>query len=924
MQSQIDFESCFKALTGLKEDESPFPWQNELFENLYQGNVPQLCSIPTGLGKTMVIPIWLLALANGSKLPRRLVYVVNRRTIVDQATDLVNSINNTIKEAGANSNHKLSQIAKNLKQMDCLNDTEIILSISTLRGELADNKEWKKNPTKPAIIIGTVDMIGSKLLFSGYGDTRRTRPLHAGILGCDTLFIHDEAHLTPAFGKLLRSIKSFQANHTKQNNILQSIPDIQVMELSATPNISSSNGAIKLSDKDLSHPIVEKRMNAHKKLCFHEVEKEGKPLQEKIAELALKYKNEAKRVIVFVRNPEDAQKISRGIKKLLLESRIEDWNETNPDQSLSKGDKSSLKKEIETRVSTLTGQIRGHERDVLLTRKGMQPFLGKGIVDETIYFVATSAAEVGMDLHADHDVCDLSTLDSMIQRFGRVNRFGECDESVIDIVYDKETLSKKKKNVDLKESIRLARKRTLELLQNNINDASPEKITFLLQDDKVNDAFYPTAETLPLTDILLDLWAQTSLNHFPARPVPESWLHGMQEDYPHTFIAWRTEVNYLHNFTNKGISKWLSLHPIITKEKLQIPSHIITKSGTDNKSTLFKKFTEEKHTMPVVIMSVTGEVTTTTLGELIDKTTSYSLEYATIVFPTEIAGLNEAGFFDPKEKNEDIDISRRDFQRIIIQRKNDLWSYYSLNDNVREENLEWSRLSESASHIEKRLGLKCVLKLQYQMIDEFAENDDIEEKWIIMLKPIVKKDATHGTDYPTVKQHNDSVETVVENFCNSLYLQDTVKDAVKIAARHHDEGKRNPLWQIAAGHDPSRQKEPLAKGVVDWRKLGGYRHEAGSLLDISLNNEIVKHPEKDLIMHLIGAHHGWARPHFDPCAFPLETDSTMVDETAYQIMRRYSKLQERFGWWKLAFLESILRQADAIASADEWAMEEEI
>lgn len=917
MQSQIDFESSFKALIGLKEDESPFPWQNELFENLCQGDVPPLCSIPTGLGKTMIIPIWLLALAKGSKLPRRLVYVVNRRTIVDQATDLVNSINHTIQEAGVSSNHKLSQIAKDLKQMNCLNDTESILSISTLRGELADNKEWKKSPTKPAIIIGTVDMIGSKLLFSGYGDTRRTRPLHAGILGCDTLFIHDEAHLTPAFGKLLRSIKSFQANHTNQNNILETIPDIQVMELSATPNISSNDGTIELSDKDLSHQIVKKRMNAHKKLCFHEVDKEGKPLQEKIADLALKYKDKGERVIIFVRSPEDAQKISSGIKKLLVESRIEDWNESNPDKSLKKGDKSSFKKEIEDRVATLTGQIRGHERDVLLTRKCMQPFLGKDSVEETVYFVATSAAEVGMDLHADHAVCDLSTLDSMLQRFGRVNRFGECDESIIDIVYDK-TLFEKKKNIEL------ARKETFELLQ-NIKDASPEKITSLLNDDEVQNAFYPTVETLPLTDILLDLWAQTSIDQIPARPLPESWLHGIQENYPHTFIAWRNEIKCFKDLEAKDILKWFALHPLTTKEKLQLPTHIITKSGTDNNSTLLKKFSEEKYNLPVLVISVSGEVRKTTLGELIKELTSYSLGYATIVFPTEIAGLSEAGFFDPKEKNEDIDISRRDFQRVIIQRKNDFWSFHSLNDDVREENLEWSRLSESASYIEEVLGSKCFLKLQYQMADEFDENDDIEEKWVIFLKkPIDKKSATQGTDYPTVKQHNYSVETVVENFCNSLNIQDTIKDAIKIAARYHDDGKKNPLWQIAAGHNPSRQEEPLAKGAVDWRKLGGYRHETGSLLDISHNNEIDKHPEKDLIMHLMGAHHGWARPHFDQRAFPLETDSTIVDETACQIMRRYSKLQERFGWWKLAFIESILRQADAIASADELAMEEEI
>jgi hypothetical protein len=44
------------------------------------------------------------------------------------------------------------------------------LGISTLRGEFQDNQEWGKFPFRPAVICGTVDMVGSRLLFSGYGD----------------------------------------------------------------------------------------------------------------------------------------------------------------------------------------------------------------------------------------------------------------------------------------------------------------------------------------------------------------------------------------------------------------------------------------------------------------------------------------------------------------------------------------------------------------------------------------------------------------------------------------------------------------------------------------------------------------------------------------------------------------------------------
>ena len=52
------------------------------------------------------------------------------------------------------------------------------LALSTLRGELADNREWQADPACAAIVIGTVDMIGSRLLFSGYGVSPKMRPFH--------------------------------------------------------------------------------------------------------------------------------------------------------------------------------------------------------------------------------------------------------------------------------------------------------------------------------------------------------------------------------------------------------------------------------------------------------------------------------------------------------------------------------------------------------------------------------------------------------------------------------------------------------------------------------------------------------------------------------------------------------------------------
>ncbi len=178
MSDKIHFKGAFRLLTG----NHAFPWQEEMYKRMVKGDIPSSCNLPTGLGKTAVIPIWLIALANEpKKMPRRLVYVVNRRTVVDQATDEARGIRDQLK----NTPHRpeiLGRLADRLASLAAVPNGEP-LAISTLRGQFADNGEWRSDPARPAIVVGTVDMIGSRLLFSGYGIGFKSKPLHAGFLG---------------------------------------------------------------------------------------------------------------------------------------------------------------------------------------------------------------------------------------------------------------------------------------------------------------------------------------------------------------------------------------------------------------------------------------------------------------------------------------------------------------------------------------------------------------------------------------------------------------------------------------------------------------------------------------------------------------------------------------------------------------------
>jgi len=162
-----DFASLFEHLTG----NPPFPWQHgrrdepSLLDELLAKRFPAACDIPTGLGKTSVIALWLLALAHHARagtvhgFPRRLVYVVNRRTVVDQATREAERLRKALASDAA-----LAGVAEALHSLAAVR-TEAPVAISTLRGQHADNAEWRSDPARPAIIIGTVDMIGSRLLF---------------------------------------------------------------------------------------------------------------------------------------------------------------------------------------------------------------------------------------------------------------------------------------------------------------------------------------------------------------------------------------------------------------------------------------------------------------------------------------------------------------------------------------------------------------------------------------------------------------------------------------------------------------------------------------------------------------------------------------------------------------------------------------
>jgi CRISPR-associated endonuclease/helicase Cas3 len=125
------FSSDFRKINQHdgKDGPEPLTWQIRMFRLLCANDVPKVCDLPAGMGKTSIIHLWTLALRhqiseNKPRLPTRLIYVVDRRTVVDQATDVAERIQN------------------NLNSLPAIGLPKDWLAVSTLRGQFADNREW--------------------------------------------------------------------------------------------------------------------------------------------------------------------------------------------------------------------------------------------------------------------------------------------------------------------------------------------------------------------------------------------------------------------------------------------------------------------------------------------------------------------------------------------------------------------------------------------------------------------------------------------------------------------------------------------------------------------------------------------------------------------------------------------------------------
>ncbi|MFW6106667.1 MAG: type I-U CRISPR-associated helicase/endonuclease Cas3 [bacterium] len=827
------FHEAFRMLTG----HDPFPWQASLYRRFANGRVPSLCRIPTGLGKTNVVTIWLIALANGAKVPRRLAYVVNRRTVVDQTTSEVERLRANLAKLKA----------------DGFDD----LAVSTLRGQFADNGKWSADPSRPSVVCGTVDMIGSRLLFSGYRIGFRSRPLHAGFLGQDCLLVHDESHLEPAFQQLVETIKREQSGGKEAGDLPW--PRLHVMALSATARhgAGGTSDELSLQSEDHEHPVVRQRISARKHLLLHPCADEKKPLVSQLLEKSLAHEGSQGAVLVYVRRLTDALEL-----------------------------KTKLEKQCQGRVASLTGTMRGYERDELVRHPVFIRFLPPDDRDTvaapaegTVYLVCTSAGEVGVNLSADHMVGDLSTFESMAQRFGRVNRFGNREDSRLDVVHPQD--------FDDKDPLTPSRRATLRLLEKLDGDASPAALE-ALDAFEHHAAFTPEPRIPPATDVLFDAWALTTIRQpMPGRPAVEPYLHGIAEwEPPQTHVAWREEVGIV---TGEVLDRY---QPAELLEDYPLKPHELLRDRNDRVFKELKALANRHPSKPVWIVDEQGRVEVSTLeGLTSDKQNKDRIGNCTVLLPPSVGGLSDGMLYGKSKVADDV----ADMVPSAVGARLRVYS----NDQDYD-----SRTS----------GMRRLRSIEIGA----SEGEDAEPLMWDWYEALPLEEGRTAKMPVAFETHQQDVERRAGEIVERLRLPRDMALALRLAARGHDCGKQRQRFQTALGNYRFPDVVLAKSGRRGARLPEPYRHEFASCLDIQDDPEfagLTPHIQ-DLVLHLIAAHHGRARPHFDPDeAFDPDRPMPEADSLAIETPRRFARLQRKYGRWGLAYLESLLRAADWAASA---------
>jgi CRISPR-associated endonuclease/helicase Cas3 len=1011
-----DFEGYFQEL----HDRTPYGWQIRLARRVIEGSWPAAIDLPTGSGKTSCLDIAVFALAcQGSwektkrTAPRRVFFSVNRRVIVDEAYQRAEKIAQMIWKAERDedgSKPTLRRVASALRTISSLANPALPpLDVLELRGGIYRDNRWARSATQPTIICTTIDQLGSRLLFRGYGVSLNAAPIQAALIAYDSVVFLDEAHISRPFLQTLDFVKLYLDPKHWAKEEFGVCPMIVVPMTATPPEGLNDTDVIRLESKDRENVGLDNRLKASKPV---KLEKASDLVQLAVAKAETLATNASAAVGIIVNRVATARAI------------YEQLREKHPD----------------VLVELVIGSMRPIDRDRQAER--LRSLVGPSrppITTEKSFVVATQCLEVGADYDFDALVTECASLDALRQRFGRLNRAGReingqgviliennqikeesqlDDDKPIDPIYGN-ALSRTWNwlnehaeilRVEQDASATKTRRRraaALTIVETRRIDFGIDAFTNLLQEHGETGRI-PSALLAPsasqnapvMLPAYVDFWCQTSPRPTP-NPNVSLFIHGPKSCEPDVQVCWRADLVVNDHLKQ---SEWCDIVGLLSPtaaECMTVPISRLRRWLTDESNNtdqgdllgspdlaaLTDESKKAKEKQKRKLDQSRAGVLWRGAKEGKSKIIASPDELQpgdTIVLPVSAGGWNELGHIPPHSP---IDVGEPAFRtardRAVLRLhpilRAQLPESSAITDlleqvSTSEERLTQNELRRLLRRVIETLGPECqdfsttcrqLSNPRLGLLRELYPDErgsvlttrrrlGSATSWYLSITDDGEDDRswTSRENPVSLTEHTLHVRNEVSRTVAALPFGD-LHDAYNVAANLHDLGKADERFQamlrrtdrtdawLLTGMDstllaksdgmpqtPQQRKEAQKRAGLP----EGFRHEMLSVQIVEYGS-LLAHDDKyrAIILHLIAAHHGYARP-FAPVVLDPESPEVTVNGVVLAgstrsespphrinsgIAERFWKLVRSYGWWGVAYLEAVLRLADQQASADE-------
>lgn len=971
-----DFKAFFAELN---DGNKPYQWQLRLLEYVLKNNGewPDCIDAPTGAGKTSAIEVHLFvnALAVDGEInpPRRMIAAVNRRAVVDKQFERASAIREKMVGAKeAKPGGIVARVAAKLlkrAQESVSEEGAEPFSLVEIRGGagLPDaDKDWRVHPTRVAILCMTPDMFGSRLLFRGYGTSKYMRPVEAALLAYDSVLFLDEAHLNRQLDLTARQVARIEAFAASKIGVTP----LQVCASTATHAERGKGevGVVGVCEEDFAiDGELCKRLTCRKPLGeIFELKKIDFTIKGELAKKAIAMLDSIGGPIACVFNsPKSACEFNDAL-------RNEGYN-----------------------TECVVGKMR--QFDGLRVRSVLTDESAMSKLD---FVVGTQAIEVGIDADFTGMLTELASVSALVQRAGRVNRFGARNYGGDDPGSEAICVWKRPapKKSELKNYSGIYTLEELEAAETWLRSLEGEEGLTAWVCSQAHDAghmmrkdyerleladvefFSKTSETLAAeSDILagspsdLALWLNDDFNrdaevsfavrHFPACFCGEGAGASSVEGFGASFLDKLPLIDEELVPCLLGRARNVIKCLIAISDGENLPMPLIKRPDSTVSVLASTRAVNAIAPGDIVVVSDKAPIFLSEIvySDVFDGAasaeevlaalggTSKSDIYLDIIASHVTAGVDcNVPVYFLFEPDQEVDSLSK--MRGILDVVNGFLEGDSFDA---EEFLSELEELHAADDTNERLSQSLTL-----LKGAIAQDDGAGEWSVLNLgespamgfyvvyapSSRVASEASRKRSHAqlvTLEAHEKDVSDRVSEIADTLELPGDIRAALGDAALHHDEGKRDSRFQALLkaslkASDSSVEEMILAKGrplskseflrLRDELSLPqGWRHEQLSAVKAWCATGV---KDRELVARLVGTSHGRGRTSFEHGASALlsnfseaknrESDAVVAHELFDvglwdEIVRA---IDIRYGYWGIAYLEALLRAADAQISAE--------